>query len=111
MASRTLAHRPFRGSLVIGQWMMSEGEVTPSVRLGKFLAVFDLHVDSVVRAIEIPAPGRFRARAVRKSGIKKTGQFFYNDCSFWKLAFLQIGINVFLLYVHVMVFGEVRLGT
>src|SRR5437762_13457962 len=93
------------------QRIMAESVSNPFVRLALFPSVFDLHIDSVVRAIEIPASGRLRARAVWERRVKNTGQFFYNDGSLWKLACLQIGINVFLLYVHMMVFGEVRLGT
>src|SRR5438552_18772026 len=111
MACRTLAHGPFRGSLVIRQRMMPEGVVTPSVRLGIFLTVFDLHIDSVVRAISIPASGRLRARAGWERWVKNRGQFFYNDSSVWKLACLQIGMSVFLLYIPIISFGEVRLVT
>src|SRR5712664_878447 len=91
--------------------MMPKSEEAPVVSLCKTLTVFYRHVDAVVRAIEVPASRRFLTRAVWERRVKNPGQFFYNDRSFWKLACLQIGINVFLLDVHVMVFGEVRLGT
>src|SRR5579864_2365059 len=91
--------------------MMSKGEETPAVSLCEALAVFYGHVDAVVRAVEISTSGWFLTRAVWKSRVKNPGQFFYDDRSFWKLARLQIGINVFLLDVYVMIFGEVRPGT
>src|SRR6266436_8433794 len=91
--------------------MMAEGEEAPAIRLGKALTVFHSHVDAVVLAVKVPASGRFLTRAGWKSRVKNPGQFFYDDRSFWKLTCLQIGINVFLLDVYVMIFGEVRLGT
>src|SRR6266404_8160012 len=66
MASRTFAHRLFRGCLVIRQWMMPESEETPLVGLSKPLTVFHCYIDSVVLAIEKPASGWFRARPVWK---------------------------------------------
>src|SRR6201997_2663042 len=90
---------------------MSERKKAPVVRVGEAFTVFDRYIDPVKSAGEIPTPGRLCARAVWKSGVKNTGEFFHNDRSLWKLACLQIGINVFLLYVNVMVFGEVRPGT
>src|SRR4029077_18619151 len=111
MAARTFGHRFFRGARSIRQWMMPEGEKSPAVGLSEALAVFHRHVDAVVLAVEISTSGWFLTRTVWKSRIKNPGQFLYDDCSFWKLACLQIGIDVFLLDVHVMIFGEVRLGT
>src|SRR5580704_10782814 len=106
MAARTFGHRFFRGARSIRQWMMTESEKSPAVGLSKALAVFHRHVDAVVLAVEISTSGWFLTRAVWKSRIKNPGQFFYDDCSFWKLACLQIGIDVFLLDVNVMIFGE-----
>ena len=111
MASGALGHRPFRGGLLVWQWMMPIGEETPAVRLFEALAVFYGHVDAVVRTVKIPASGRFLTRAVWERWVKNPGQFFYYDRSFWKLACFQICINVFLLDIYVMIFGEVRLGT
>ena len=111
MASGALGHRPFRGGLLVWQWMMPIGEETPAVRLFEALAVFYGHVDAVVRTVKIPASGRFLTRAVWERWVKNPGQFFYYDRSFWKLACFQICINVFLLDIYVMKFGEVRLGT
>src|SRR5580700_5164546 len=91
--------------------MMAEGEEAPAIGIGKALTVFHRHVDAVVCAVEIPASGWFLTRAVWKSRVKNPGQFFYDDRSFRKLACLQISINVFLLDVYVMIFGEVRPGT
>src|SRR5258705_7241974 len=90
--------------------MMPESVVTPAVGLGILLTVFYRKVDAVELTIEIPASRWFLARAVWKSRIEDASQFFYYDRSLWKVACLQIRINVFLLDVDVMIFGEVRLG-
>src|SRR4029450_12145760 len=90
---------------------MPKRKKAPVVGFGEALTVFDRYIDPVETAGEIPTPGGFCARAVWKSGVKNPVEFFYNDRSLWKVACFQIGINVFLLYVHVMVFGEVRPGT
>src|SRR5262249_6587371 len=107
MASRTFARGRFLGSIRIRQGMMPECEEAPVVGLRKALTVFYCYVDAVVLTVEIPASGRFLTRAVWKSRIKNSRQLLYDDRSFWKLACLEIHINVFLLNVHVMVFGEV----
>src|SRR5919197_1156642 len=90
--------------------MMPEIEKPPAVGLGKALTVFHCDVHAVVLTVEIPVPRWFRPRPVWKSRIKDPSQFFYDDRSFWKLAGLQIRIDVSLFYVHVMIFGEVRLA-
>src|ERR1700739_2967943 len=108
VASGTFGHGFLSCRLVIRHRMMPKSEEAPAVCLCKALTVFHRHVDAVVRAVEIPASRRFLTRAVGKSRVKNPGQFFYDDRSFWKLACLQIGINVFLLDVYVMLFGEVR---
>jgi hypothetical protein len=90
---------------------MPKSEETPPIRVSKLLTVFHRYVDAVVRAVKISTSGRFRTRAVGKLRIKNQRQLFYENRSFGKLACLQIGIDVFLFYVYVMVFGEVRLGT
>src|SRR3954465_2738182 len=91
--------------------MMSKSEETPVVGVCKALAVFDRHVDTVVRAIEIAASRGFVAGAVWKRRVKNPGQFLYDYRSFRKIACLQVDIDVFLLDVHVMIFGKIRLGT
>jgi hypothetical protein len=91
--------------------MMPIGEETPAVCLCEALAVFYGHVDAVVSTVKIPASGGFLTRAVWELWVKNPGQFFYDDRSFWKIACFQICINVFLLDIDVMIFGEVRLGT
>src|SRR5258706_9526870 len=91
--------------------MMTESKETPSVGLGKLLTVFHGRVDAVVLAVEKPASRWFRTRAVRKSRIKNSSQFFYNDRSFGKGARLEIRVYASSLYIHMMIFGEVRLGT
>ena len=111
MASGALGRRPFRGGLVVWQWMMPKGEETPAVRFCEALAVFYGHVDAVVHTVEIAASGWFLTRAVWELWVKNTGQFFYDDRSFRKVASFEICINVFLLNIYVMIFGEVRLGT
>src|SRR4030095_3696734 len=90
--------------------MMPEIEKSPVVSAGKALTVFHCYVHAVVLTVEIPAARWFRARAVWKSRIKDSRQLLYDDRSFWKLAGLQIRIDVSLFYVHVMEFGEVRLA-
>jgi len=90
--------------------MMPKSKEAPAVGLCKALTVFYCQVDAVVLAIEIPTSGWFLTRAVWESRVKNPGQFFYDDSSFWKLARLQIRINVFLLNIDVMIFGEVRLS-
>src|SRR5215471_3748436 len=88
--------------------MMPESEVAPAVRLGEPLTVFDANVDPVELAVEIPSAGRFFPRAIWKSRFKNTSQLFYKDRSFGKCTRLQIGIYVFFLDVHMMIFGKVR---
>src|SRR4029077_17359827 len=89
--------------------MMPESEEAPVVGLSKLLTVFHRYVDTVVLAVKISTSGRFFPRAVRKLRIKNPRQLFYEDRSFGKGARLQIGIDVFLFDVHVMIFGEVCL--
>src|SRR3954471_17394619 len=110
MASGTLGHWPFRGGLVVWQWMMPKGEEAPAIRLCEPLAVFYGHVDAVVHAVEVPASGRFLARAIWELWVKNAGQFFYDHRSFWKVPCFQICIDVFLFDIYVMIFGEIRLG-
>src|SRR5215813_3612883 len=86
--------------------MMPESEEAPTVGLGKPLTIFYRHVDSVVDPVEKPASGWFRTRAVRKLRIKNPSQLFYNHRSLGKRARLQICIYIFLLNVHMMVFGK-----
>src|SRR4051812_15614074 len=109
MAARTFGRGRFRGGRRIRQGMMPECEEAPSIGLRKALTVFYCYVDAVVLAVEIPASGRFRPRPVWKSRIKDPGQFFDDDRSFWKLAGLEIRIDVLLFYVHVMIFRKIRL--
>src|ERR1700754_832885 len=90
--------------------MMAECVVPPAVGIGILLTVFYRQVDTVVLAIEVSTSGSFVARAVGKGRIEDPSQFFYDDRSFWKIACLQIRIDVFLLDVHMMIFGEVGLG-
>src|ERR1700752_4028189 len=106
MASRTLSHRRFRGGLLIWQWMMPESEEAPAVGLRKTLAVFHRYVDAVELTIEKSPSGWFGARAVWKSRIQNPSQFFYDDCSLGKGARLEVGIHIFSLDVHVVIFGE-----
>src|ERR1700751_6481220 len=110
VGSGTFAQGLFSCALVIRHWMMPKSEEAPAVCLCKALTVFYCQVDAVVLAIEVPAPGGFLTRAVWKRRIKNPRQLLYDDRSFWKLARLQIRINVFLFDVYVMVFGEVRLS-
>src|SRR5919106_1025078 len=110
MASCTFAHRRFLGALFQRPGMMPEIEKSPVVGLGKALTVFHCDVHAVVLTVEISASGRFLTRAVWKSRIKDSRQLLYDDRSFWKLAGLQIRLDVSLFYVHVMIFGEVRLA-
>src|SRR5262249_42247891 len=110
VASRTLTYRLFSCDIVVGQWMMAEGEEAPAIGLGKAFIVFHRHVDAVVLAVEKSASRWFCTRAVWKSRVKHPSQFFYYDRSFGKLPCLQIGINIFLLNVDMMIFGKVRLS-
>ena len=111
MASGALRRRSFRGGLLVWQWMMPIGEESPAVRFCEALAVFYGHVDAVVSTVKVPASGGFLAGAVWERWVKNPGHFFYDDRSFWKVACFKICINVFLLDIYVMIFGEVRLGT
>src|SRR6516165_4400711 len=111
MAPRTYGHRAFRGGRIVRQWMMPEGKKAPLVGPRKPLTVLHRHVDTVVLTVEIPASGGFRARAVRKSRFKDPGQLFDDDRSLGKGPGCQIRIDIFLFYVYMMKFGEVRLGT
>src|SRR5215470_8676481 len=90
--------------------MMPESKEAPVIRLSKALAVFDGNVNSVVLAVEISPAGWFFTRAVWKSWIKNTSQFFYDDRSFRKGTCLQVGLYIFSLDVHMMVFGEIGLS-
>src|SRR5262249_26232922 len=69
MASRTYVRRLFRGGLVVGQWVMPEGEEPPAVSRSKPLTVFHRHVNAVVLTVEIPAPRWFGPRSVRIAGV------------------------------------------
>src|SRR5580692_8396392 len=89
--------------------MVPKSEEAPVIRLGEPLAVLHCHVDAVVSAVEITSTGWLLSGAVRKSRVKNPGQLFYDDRSFWKLACLQIGVDVFLFNVYVVILGEVRL--
>src|SRR4029077_4135365 len=100
----------FSGGLRIWQWMMPESEEAPVIGLSKLLTVFHRYIDPVVLAVEISTSRWFIPRAVGILRIKNPRQLFYEDRSFWKGACLQIGIDVFLFYVYVMIFGEVRLS-
>src|SRR5438045_4614571 len=111
MTSGALRRRPFRGGLIVWQWMMPKGEETPAVRLCEALAILYGHVNAVVRTVKIPASGGFLTRAVWELWVKNPSQFFYDDRSFRKVACFQICIDVFLLDIYVMIFGEIRLGT
>src|SRR5262245_41740168 len=110
MASRTFARGRFLGSIRIRQGMMPECEEAPVIGLRKALTVFYCYVDAVVLAVEIPASGRFLTRAVWKLRIKESLLLLYDDRSFWNLACLYVLIIVFLLTVHVIVFGKVSLS-
>src|SRR4029450_5735000 len=110
MASRTFGRGRFRGFIRIRQGMMPECEEAPVIGLRKALTVFYCYVDAAVLTAKISAPRWFGARAVWKSRVKDSRQLLYDDRSFWKLAGLQIRIDVSLFYVHVMEFGEVRLA-
>src|ERR1700758_1616711 len=110
VASGTFGHGRFSRSLLIRQRIMAEGKKAPAVRLRKPLAVLDGKVNPVVLAVEKSATGWFFTRSVGKSWIKNASQLFYNDRSFGKRTRLQIGVNVFLLNVDVMIFGKVRLS-
>src|SRR6185369_5752618 len=90
--------------------MMTKSEVTPAVGRGKSLAVFHRCIDAVVFAVEKSAAGRFLTRAVWKSRIKNPSEFFHYDGAFGERARFQIRIDIFLLDVHIMVFGESRLS-
>src|SRR5262249_16488487 len=109
MASRAFVHRRFCGGLRIWQWMMAEVEEAPAVGIGKPLTVFHRYVEPVVFAIEIATSRWFLARAVRESRIKNASQLLDEHSSFRKRARRQIGINIFLLDVDVMIFREARL--
>src|SRR5215467_134622 len=88
--------------------MMTEGEESPTIRLGKPLTILDGDVNSVVLTVEISASRWLCTRTVRKSWIKNASQFFDNDRSFWELTILQICLDVLLLDVDVVIFGKVR---
>src|SRR5437763_13695786 len=105
MASGALGDRPFRGGLLVRQWMMPISEKTPAVRLFEALAVFYGHVDAVVRTVEITASGRFLTRAVWERWVKNPGQFFYYDRSFWGLACFQVCRTVVVLDIYVRIFA------
>src|SRR5262249_22402344 len=111
MAARTFGRGRFRGFIRIRQGMMPECEEAPVIGPRKALTVFYCCVDAVVLTVEIPAAGRFLTRAVWKlRRIKDSRQLLYDERSFWKLARLQVCIDVFLLNVHEMVFGKVSLS-
>src|SRR5215813_11931167 len=108
MAACAFTNRRLRSRLRIRQWMMAESEEPPTIGFCKPLAVFHSYVDAVVLTIEIPASGWFSSRAVWKGWIENPGQFFHKHCSFGKGARLQVGINILLLDVNVMIFRETR---
>ena len=89
---------------------MAECVVPPAVGVGILLTIFYCDVDTVVLAVEVSTSGRFGAGAVWKLRIKDPREFFYYDRSFWHVARFQIRINVFLLDVYMMIFGEVGSG-
>src|SRR5262249_19604014 len=89
--------------------MMAEGEEAPAVRLRKALVVFNGDVDSVVCPVEISAARRLFARAVGECRFKNAGEFLYDDGPFRKLTRFQVGINIFLLDVDMVVFREIGL--
>src|SRR5262245_56950794 len=66
VAAGTLGHRRLYGESVVRQRVVAEGEEAPAVRLREPLAVLHRHVDAVVLAVEVAAPGDFLARTVRK---------------------------------------------
>jgi len=110
MAPCTFLNRRFSRGFLIRQRMMPKSKKTPTVRLSKPLIVLYAKVNPVVLAVGISPSRRFCARAVLKSWFKNTSQFFDNDGFFGKLTGLQIGIDVFLLNVDVMIFGKARLS-
>src|SRR5262245_16980010 len=77
VASAALADRRFRRRLLVRHWVMAKGEKSPSVGLGKSLAVLHRHVDPVELAVEEPASGWFFARSVRKRRIEHAGQLLH----------------------------------
>src|SRR5262245_59569649 len=106
MASGAFTDRRLRSSLRIWQWMMAESEETPTIGFCKPLAVFDCYVDPVVLTIEKTASRWFSPRAVWKGRIENLGQFFHNHRSFGKGARLQVGIDILLLDVNVVIFRK-----
>src|SRR5262245_38536801 len=90
--------------------MMHESEEPPTIRFCKPLAVFHRHVDSVVLTIEKTASRWFSPRAIWKGRIENPGQFFHNHCAFGKGTRLQVGINILLLYVDMVIFQETSLA-
>jgi hypothetical protein len=106
----TFLNRRFSRGFLIRQRMMPKSKKAPTVRLSKPILVLHAKVNTVVLAVEISPSRWFCARTVWKSWFKNTSQFFDNDGSFGKLTGLQIGIDIFLLNVDVMIFGKARLS-
>src|SRR5262245_19691309 len=92
VAPGALGHRGFCSRRRIRLWMMSEGKVTPTVTIGKALAVLYRDIHAVELRIEKTSPGGLGAGAVREGWIKKPRQFLHEDCAFRKRTRLQINI-------------------
>src|SRR5439155_17286887 len=110
MTTSTLAGRGFCRRLCIWQRMVSEIKKAPAVGFGKSLTVFNCHIHSVECSIEKSTAGWFVTRAVWESWIKNPSQFFNDHSSFGKGSRFQISVEIWLLNIHVMIFGEARLS-
>src|SRR5246127_1632557 len=108
MATGTFGNGRLRGRLGIGQGMMTESEEAPAISIREPLAVFDCRVDAIVDAVEEPASRWFCTRSIREGRVQNAGEFLDNDRPFGEGTRLQIGIDVLLLYVNVMIFWESR---
>jgi hypothetical protein len=84
VAPCTLASRCLRGTLGIGQGIVTEGETSPAVRLGRALTVLHRRFDAIERPIEEASPGGFGSRAVRKRRLQDQRQLFDNERAFRK---------------------------
>src|SRR6201984_3375042 len=110
MAVATFGCRGFFSPFSIGKRVMPEVEKSPPVRCSKPLAIFYRYIHAVVFAVEISSTGWVSARAVREGRIAHARQLLDEDGPFGKGTGLEVRVQVFLLDVDMVVFGEARLA-
>src|SRR5215470_14414077 len=90
--------------------MMSEIEEAPAIRCCEPFAVFHADIHAVVFTVEISSAGWLRARAVRKGWVEDASQFLDENGPFGKGTGLEVNVQVFLLDIDVVIFGEAGLA-